>query len=33
MGNWEVKPVVVGREKGVWKVVVGDKKANDEKDG
>ena len=27
MGNWQVKPVVVGREKGTWEVIVGEKKA------
>ncbi|KZM19022.1 uncharacterized protein EKO05_0010350 [Ascochyta rabiei] len=27
-GSWEAKPVVVGREEGVWKVVVGEKKAS-----
>ena len=28
MGNWQVKPVVVGREEGRWEVVVGQKKAS-----
>jgi hypothetical protein len=29
-GNWEVKPVVVGREEGSWRVVIGAKESTEE---
>ncbi|KAF2623933.1 hypothetical protein BU25DRAFT_494078 [Macroventuria anomochaeta] len=32
IGNWKIEPVVVGREDGVWKVVVGERKVGDGKE-
>lgn len=29
-GTWEVKPVVVGKEQGVWRVVMGEKESSEE---